>query len=102
MELILLTLRTYCSSAPREAVSSLIQFIADVFLSLFRDQHTLEARVERILASKSESDASTLSESSMSPHCSAISLEEILAAPLVIPDVSATLLEDDDVHTQPQ
>lgn len=95
-------MRAHCSSAPREAVSSLIQFVADVFLTLFRDHHSLEARVERILASKSERDASVLSESSALPQCSALSLEEVLAAPLVIPDVSTTLPLEEDVHIQPQ
>ena len=107
LEVILLTLRTRCTGAPREATSSLIQFITDLFLSTIRDHHSLQARVERILASsKSECGPSTSSESSVSPDSAAsLQLEEILTAPLVIPDVSTTLVvssEDDDVHVKSQ
>ena len=92
---------------PKEATSSLIQFVTDLFLSTFRDHHSLQAMVERIVAlPKSECEPSTSSESSVSPGGTAsLQLDEILAAPLVIPDASATLVvssEDDDVHVQSQ
>lgn len=97
LEVILLTLRTRCSGVPREAASCLIQFVTDLFLSTFRDHQSLQARVERILASKS----SALPEPSLSPECRVLQLEEILAAPLVVPGVTTTLTASrGDVQSQ--
>ena len=96
---------------PREpAASSLIQFVADLFLETLRDHHSLQARVEEILAlaSKSEHGPSGLGllEASPGDECGALRLEEILAAPLVIPGASTDLVAssdgDDDVHVQTQ
>ena len=92
---------------PREITALLIQFVIDLFLSTFRDHHSLQARVERILAltSKSKCGAPALTELSVSPGGMALQLEEILAAPLVIPHATATLAissKDDDVHVQTQ
>ena len=111
LELVLLTLRTRYFGVPREpAASSLIQFVADLFLSTFRDHHSLQARVDGILAlaSKSEHGPSglVLPEASPGDEFGALQLEEILAAPLVIPDASTDLVassdDDGDVHVQTQ
>ena len=111
LELLLLTLRTRCSGVPREpTTSSLIQLVADLFLETFRDHHSLQARVEGILAlaSKSEHGPSGLGllEASPGDKCGALWLEEILAAPLVIPDASTSLVassdDDGDVPVQTQ
>ena len=103
LEVVLLTLRTHCSREP--APSSLIQFVADLFLETFRNHHSLQARVEGILALASKS-LSALPEPSSGDECVALQLEEILAAPLVIPDASTSLVassnDSGDVHVQTQ
>jgi hypothetical protein len=110
---VLLTLRTRSSHVPRETTAcseSLIQFVTDLFLSTIRDHHSLQARVGGILAlaSKSKHGPSTLPslEPSSRDEYMALQLEEILAAPLVIPDASTSSVassdDGDDVYGQTQ
>ena len=111
LELVLLTLKTRCSGVPREpTASSLTQFVADLFLKTFCDHHSLQVRVKEILALASKSEhgpsALVLPEALRGDECGALQLEEILAAPLVIPDAFSGLLassdDDGDVHVQTQ
>ena len=99
LQIILLALKTCCSSLQGEATSSLVQFVADLFLSTLQDHHNLEVRVEMILAARSDRDAEISSELSTLSECS-LSLEEIIAASVVIPDVST--VTDVNAHIKHQ
>ena len=87
MEIFLLALRTHCTSV--EAASTLIQFMADVLLSSVQDYHRHKARIERILQ---EPRLSSLS----SPTC----VDDILSAPLEIPDALFLVLGEGDVISE--
>ena len=69
-------LRTHCIGA--EVASTLIQFVADVFLSSVQDHFLHEARVERILH-----------EAQLSSTNSLASVDDVLSAPLEIPDTAS-------------
>ena len=96
LEVVLLSLRSHCTSVTGEAASILVQFVASLLLSSVQDCHNHEAEVERILAQRCDLDQD---QSLCSPSC-LTSLDEILAAPLEIPDLSLISMSEDDGNSK--
>ena len=88
LEILLLVLRAHCVSA--EAASTLIQFVADVLLKSVQDHLLHEAQVDRILREAQLPSSST--SSCLAP------LDDVLSAPLEIPDAaSVSVCQLDDI-----